>query len=603
MLEEYKDFGTAFHRHNQSPITSVCNGDIPLYAIDNSLEDENWEELFKKLKDAKKPITKICEAPKTHLKSVNEIRPIDTVKRVGYESIPYLASHSEDWLARTATGLKPARLFSRVEDDDFSIYENRVTKTLIDIVITNLRKTEKKLNDAVGQLEGIINSGVQTTGFGFDYRFQIALSELLQSSTESDKSRSEKYKKLKEYLKEARELLRSYSRLQQSLLYRRLKRTKRVFGSLNETNILLMDKNYKYVSQLWKYMQNTLKKNLHKTEVENRETTQQDAERWFMQFCKTLAGYAANNMDFIEQKPFLFYKQDAHLEYSISDNEGIIHCILRDSTKRKIPIQNGLKSPIQAGDNSGKFSFDGHFLYWENDITDDDIETFCNLFMQNLKGKSKEKIQKEQQDAKYIRNELKKALVEANMKYGKSSKSHIIIKPVTVEVKVQDTFDFKKELLAQGNKIAEEQNADYVIMALPFCNEAEQQIIEYAHNANEKILILPLTIFDINSYRRLQNVLFRQIGQINEDMPGIFSKDDGVHPRLTQCPHCRHKYLYLHCEATENTREEMSLVKKEDFYQWDSLFKYKDIVSMIIGKNGFLSVCPKCGKTPSINNK
>lgn len=96
MLEEYKDFGTAFHRHNQSPITSVCNGDIPLYAIDNSLEDENWEELFKKLKDAKKPITKICEAPKTHLKSVNEIRPIDTVKRVGYESIPYLASHSED---------------------------------------------------------------------------------------------------------------------------------------------------------------------------------------------------------------------------------------------------------------------------------------------------------------------------------------------------------------------------------------------------------------------------------------------------------------------------------------------------------------------------
>ena len=229
---------------------------------------------------------------KSHLKSVNEIRPIDTVKRVGYESIPYLASHSEDWLARTATGLKPARLFSRVEDDDFSIYENRVTKTLIDVVITYLRKTEKKLNDAVGQLEGIINSGVQTTGFGFDYRFQMALSELLRSSTESDKSRSEKYKKLKECLKEARKLLRSYLRLQQSFLYRKLKRTKRVFGSLNETNILLMDKNYKYVSQLWKYMQKTLKKNLHQTEVENRETSQQDAERWFMQFCKTLAGYA-----------------------------------------------------------------------------------------------------------------------------------------------------------------------------------------------------------------------------------------------------------------------------------------------------------------------
>ena len=174
MLEEYKDFGMAFLRHNQSPIASVCNGDIPLYAIDNSLEDENWDELFGKLQDAKRPITKICEAPKSHLKSVNEIRPIDTVKRVGYESIPYLASHSEDWLARTATGLKPARLFSRVEDDDFSIYENRVTKTLIDVVITYLRKTEKKLNDAVGQLEGIINSGVQTTGFGYVFKLLLA---------------------------------------------------------------------------------------------------------------------------------------------------------------------------------------------------------------------------------------------------------------------------------------------------------------------------------------------------------------------------------------------------------------------------------------------
>lgn len=599
MLEDYKDFGIAFQWHNQSPIASVRNGDIPLYAIDNSLEDENWEELFKKLQDAKKPITKICETPKSHLKSVNEIRPIDTVKRVGYESIPYLASHSEDWLARTATGLKPARLFSRVEDDDFSIYENRVTKTLIDVVITYLRKTEKKLNDAVGQLEGIINSGVQTTGFGFDHRFQMALSELLRSSTESDKSRSEKYKKLKECLKEARKLLRSYLRLQQSFLYRKLKRTKRVFGSLNETNILLMDKNYKYVSQLWKYMQKTLKKNLHQTEVENRETSQQDAERWFMQFCKTLAGYAANNLNFIEQENFLFHKQEALLEYSISDKNGLIHCVLRDSTKRKMPIQNGLKCPIQARTDSGKFSFDGQSLYWKNDITDDDIDRFCNLFLPNLKGKPKEKNQKEQRDAKHIRDELKKALVEANMKYGKLPKSHIIIKPVIVELKTQDAFDFKKELMAQGNKIAEEQDADYVIMALPFCNEAEQQIIEYAHNVNDKVLILPLTIFDINSYRRLQNVLLRQIGQINKEMPGIFSKDDGVHPRLTQCPHCHHKYLYLHCEATEDTRNEMSLVKKEDFYQWDSLFKYKDIVAMTIGKNGFLSVCPNCGKTPS----
>ena len=140
MIKAYKDFGEAFRLHAQDPIAAVCNGDIPLYAIDNSLEDDDWIDVFDKIGFAKKYFANICKKPKSHLKSVNEIRPIDTVKRVGYESIPYLASHSEDWLTRTATGLKPARLFSRVEDDDFFIYENRVTKTLIDIVITYLRK-------------------------------------------------------------------------------------------------------------------------------------------------------------------------------------------------------------------------------------------------------------------------------------------------------------------------------------------------------------------------------------------------------------------------------------------------------------------------------
>ena len=123
-----------------------------MYAVDQSTEVTDWTGTFNQIEEALKDFKAICEKPKSHLKAVNEVRPIDTVKRVGYESIPYLASHSEDWLARTASGLKPARLFSRVEDDDYQIYENRVVKTLVDLIIQFLRKKEKGLKDQCEQL-------------------------------------------------------------------------------------------------------------------------------------------------------------------------------------------------------------------------------------------------------------------------------------------------------------------------------------------------------------------------------------------------------------------------------------------------------------------
>lgn len=59
-------------------------------------------------------------------------------------------------------------MFSRVEDDEFQIYENRVVKTLTDLILGFLRRTEKQLRDQRDQLRGIMNSGVQTGSFGFD---------------------------------------------------------------------------------------------------------------------------------------------------------------------------------------------------------------------------------------------------------------------------------------------------------------------------------------------------------------------------------------------------------------------------------------------------
>ena len=174
-------------------VESIQLGEVKLYAVDQSTEVYDWSDVLRQIEDAFSPFKSICERPKSHLKAVNEVRPIETVKRIGYESIPYLAAHSEDWLARTASGLKPARLFSRVEDDEYQIYENRVVKTLIDLIISCLRKTEKQLRDQRDQLQGVMNSSVQTGSFGFDISFQKAVSELMSADCRGDEYRSKSF--------------------------------------------------------------------------------------------------------------------------------------------------------------------------------------------------------------------------------------------------------------------------------------------------------------------------------------------------------------------------------------------------------------------------
>ena len=112
----YEQFYYEFRCAGLDEISSIQHGSLKLYAVDQSTEVYDYTDVFDQIETAFNAFNVICERPKSHLKAVNEVRPIETVKRIGYESIPYLAAHSEDWLARTASGLKPARLFSRVEE-------------------------------------------------------------------------------------------------------------------------------------------------------------------------------------------------------------------------------------------------------------------------------------------------------------------------------------------------------------------------------------------------------------------------------------------------------------------------------------------------------
>lgn len=597
----YEQFSFENRDRVSDEVESIQLGEVKLYAVDQSTEVYDWSDVFRQIEDAFSPFKSICERPKSHLKAVNEVRPIETVKRIGYESIPYLAAHSDDWLARTASGLKPARLFSRVEDDEYQIYENRVVKTLIDLIISFLRKTEKQLRDQRDQLQGVMNSSVQTGSFGFDISFQKAVSELMSADCRGDEYRSKSFELVDKLQRKAYLLLKKYRTLRRSKLYRYLKKAKPVSNPLNETNILVMDKYYKVVFSLWKTIHHVIAPKIIEEEGQIKFRDICDA---YQEFCATLCGYAAHVLGFELIKDGVYKREADQIQLVISSLEdNTVRVVLSDTSRRSLIVPKGMEIPITAGESKNGFTYDGRILDWRNDVTNDDIDNFCSLF------KTRESRGREQSEEKRKYAALKQIIDDQQRKYQKPKENSFLIIPVAVEIGTENRSLFKSSMEALATELRIQKPNEELIVALPACNENEQKVIDYAREDGQQVAILLLTMFDINSFRRIQNVLYRHILQLEKgtcpncggkmrehNNQAVCDACGQLTVTRTICPNpgCRHEYSYMGYDVADDTIRKMQEVSPDNFFQWDSLYQYKDIVNMTVKSGKIRTICPHC---------
>lgn len=601
----YRQFHDSYEQQTDNLIDSICSADLKLYAVDQINKVEDLTEIFSKIENAYGKIKLICQKPKSHLRAVNEVRPIETVKRIGYESIPYLSAHSEDWLARTVGGLKPARLFSRVEDDDYQIYENRVVKTLIDEILSFLQKKEDEYENLRNQLTSIMNSGVQLNSFGFDALFQKAVSELL-SFSDSNKDRSNDVKLVEDLIKMCEKNIKRYRTLKQSKLYRYLKKSKKVIPPLLDTNILLMDKKYNAVYKLWKDIHEIIAPVSDTEEATKLASFKQDD---YLSFCQTLIEYTAHILNFERIGEGKYFRENDALQFTIKESSGVLHVLLEDKTKRQMVITSGLQVPLSNGEHFEDFSFIDGILYWDNAIDNAAIDRFCSKF------KSRESRGKEQADEKKRYLTLKQALDQKQREYGIRTSNEVFIYPAFVKLEKDTKVLFKRTIQECINQNHNYNLAKYFVVALPKCDEDEQDITNYAKYSDDQLMFLPLTLFDINSFRRIQSVLMRQILSVSNhthcplcgqemrvvDNHHICDHCNSLVLTKTTCPepNCKKEYYYFSYNISPDTIIEMEGKSKDikhSFYEMDSLFQYKDIVPMSVEEGKIRTTCPFCGK-------
>jgi hypothetical protein len=598
----YGDFGYQFSKITGNSLDAVTSGNLKLYAEEQSAEIKDISDILKKIDAAYPAFKRICERPKSHLRAVNEVRSIDTVKRVGYESIPYLASHSEDWLARTASGLKPARLFSRVEDDDMQIYENRFVKTAIDLIGSFLRRSRADLKDKKSQITSIINSSVQTNGFGFDAGFARAVAELIQQSGDRNDSRPKQLELAEKLYKTATGLWKKYRDLHRSMLYKDLRKAKPVTNPLNETNILMLDKNYHAVFRLWK--------NIHKEIAPKRDDTvnienSAELQSNYMVYCRVLCEYAAHSLGFKLSGSGIFRRGD-DIQIAIREENERISVRITDIKRLELKIEGPLVCPLQDGKSDSNFEYRNGTLSWNNDTTEDGIDDFCKLLKTRESRGSKQ--QKEQQDY----NRLKGELLQKTKQYNtKKVIGNMVIFPAFYDVEDETQGRFSD---CMKKKVEHEipEGAGYAVIALPKCQSGERRLTSYAKRYGEKTAFLPLTMFDINSYRRLQLLFLRLITGAGKDTCPCCGGDMRVSEKncrecknkncklivtKTFCgvPDCKREYTYLRYDVRQEILNKMKAVDTDDFYANDSVFQYKDIVDLSIGEKNIRPVCPECG--------
>lgn len=252
--------------------------------------------------------------------------------------------------------------------------------------------------------------------------------------------------------------------------------------------------------------------------------------------------------------------------------------------------------------------YDGENLYWENRTTREEIEKFCSL-LKNRSSRGKEQA-KEQQN--YIKL---KQLIEAKQREHKQRQfRRIAIVPMAIELPLQWSVEFRDFIKNDIEQFLQKEEVDYVVIALPRGEEGELKIVEYAKNLEERILFLPLTMYDINSFRRLQNLFLRLILQLREEScascgtkyrqiedyytcdtcNSFVGKATNIYKTTCAYADCKHTYTYISPMVSESVLKKMKTISKNNFISYDSMFQYKDIVNMTIQGEQVRAICPKC---------
>jgi len=194
----------------------------------------------------------ISDQPKRDLRYDELVAPIERARRLSTHAYSHLASHSEFWQQRLVSQVIPRKILSRVSEDDYGIYENRLYKRLLDRMERHLVKRRAKIAKTNSCLER-------------HQKFQGSISAhhrlwndicTLWGQSFGDADSESQLDASRKALIEIERLLGIVRELKQRGLYRLVPSNAVVPDQVHRTNILSDDPHYKQLPPLWEMLRN-----------------------------------------------------------------------------------------------------------------------------------------------------------------------------------------------------------------------------------------------------------------------------------------------------------------------------------------------------------
>ncbi|MBQ7646829.1 MAG: DUF2357 domain-containing protein [Clostridia bacterium] len=212
------------------------------------LVDLNWVDAIDETLDA---FQTIISSPRNVIKEEELIVNVANAKKAGSEVVRHLAQHSalvENFDADTGD-VRPGRLMQRYREDSIGLYENRLVFTTMEYAYRFVKIRHDALFEAMSDEFGAklkVRSDMQSATEKVHLDMFLHIRDI-DDTLKTDSKNFEVFSKISK-------MYRVLSVFMNSSFAEQLSKLPRVKGTINKTNILKKNKNYKQVLKLFDFM-------------------------------------------------------------------------------------------------------------------------------------------------------------------------------------------------------------------------------------------------------------------------------------------------------------------------------------------------------------
>ena len=306
VLDDYSHILEFVRKHNGIDVIRFdyyTVREVALFAVYENFDFEEAEQVSEAILRELPAIKRIFAKPIIHLKDSFDILPVEAVRKVNSKTVTHAALHSELWENKDAFGVRPRKLLTVNNQDDYAIYENIVFSHLIDRIMTYLRRNISILRRLLYAKSSLSFHLLDRTNH---LNYYLAIGKLHTGYTRNYNAYSESAERCLAQLNYIYNVINA--RLQRPV-YKKCRGFDRNF-TLKSTNILRMHKDYHRIYLLLKYL----------SSVEASEKTEPvvPAYEGYFEFCVMLLIFAVTNFGFTcdESAKINFLCPDVIFRYS-----------------------------------------------------------------------------------------------------------------------------------------------------------------------------------------------------------------------------------------------------------------------------------------------